>query len=120
MSTIGKRQKLRHVVIKETTYSRLIAFRPADASHDDWVFTGRAGGPLSSVSGWRAVKQAIADTGVPAGSAHWLRHCFASHALDGGAGLRLVSADLGHSSLQITSAYLHVNPEKGAGEALAV
>jgi site-specific recombinase XerD len=120
LSTIGKRSKLRHVVVKATTYSRLMAFRPADATGDDWVFPGRAGGPLSNSSGWRVVKAAMSDAGVPAGSPHWLRHCFGSHALDGGADLRQVSADLGHSSLAITSVYLHVNPEKGAGEALAV
>jgi integrase/recombinase XerD len=49
-----------------------------------------------------------------------LRHCFASHALDAGAELRQVSADLGHSSIAITGAYLKVNPENGAGEALAL
>jgi integrase/recombinase XerD len=62
----------------------------------------------------------MAGAGVPAGSAHWLRHCFASHALDAGADLRQMSADLGHSSIPITGAYLHVNPEKGAGEVLVV
>jgi integrase/recombinase XerD len=120
MSTIGKRQKLRHVVVKATTYSRLIAFRPADATPDCWVCPGRAGGPLSNVSGWRVVKAAMADAGGPAGSPHWLRHCIASHALDAGADLRQVSADLGHSSIAITGVYLHVNSEKGAGEVLAV
>jgi integrase/recombinase XerD len=120
LSTVGKRQKLRHVVVKATTYARLMAFRPAAATPDDWVFPGRNGGPLSNTSGWRIVKAAMADASVPAGSAHWLRHCFASHALDAGADLRQVSADLGHSSIAITGAYLHVNPEKGAGEVLAM
>lgn len=62
----------------------------------------------------------MAVAGVPEGSAHWLRHCFGSHALDGGAELRQVSADLGHSSLAVTSQYLHVNPDVGVGDVLAV
>ena len=42
------------------------------------------------------------------------------HALDAGADLRQVLADLGHSSLAVTGVYLHVNPVRGAGEMLAV
>lgn len=120
LSTIGKRSKLRHVVVKSTTFARLMAFRPADATPDDWVFPGRGGAPLSNVSGWRIIKAAMAAGGVPDGSPHWLRHSFATHALDAGADLRQVSADLGHSSLAVTGIYLHVSPDRGAGEVLAV
>jgi len=43
-------------------------------------------------------------------SPHWLRHAHASHALDRGARIHLVQATLGHSSVAITSAYLHARP----------
>lgn len=46
-------QPHRHGVMKASTYSRLMAFRPAAATPDDWVFPGRNGGPLSNTSGWR-------------------------------------------------------------------
>jgi hypothetical protein len=41
-------------------------FRPAGATADAWLFQGRAGGPLSGVSGWRIVKAAMAGASVPA------------------------------------------------------
>jgi integrase/recombinase XerD len=40
-------------------------------------------------------------------SPHWARHTFATLALAGGAGLPQVQAALGHSSIAVTSVYLH-------------
>ncbi|WP_434778574.1 tyrosine-type recombinase/integrase [Neisseria sp. Ec49-e6-T10] len=40
-------------------------------------------------------------------SSHWLRHSFASHMVDHGANLIVVRDLLGHTSLEITSIYLH-------------
>lgn len=39
---------------------------------------------------------------------HTLRHCYATHLLDAGVSIRLVSQYLGHSSLQHTIKYLHL------------
>ena len=39
----------------------------------------------------------------PAASIHWLRHAHASHAIDNGAPITLVSATLGHADLKTTS-----------------
>ena len=38
-------------------------------------------------------------------SAHWLRHAHASHAIDNGAPITLVSQTLGHADLKTTSVY---------------
>ena len=46
----------------------------------------------------------------PATSAHWLRHAHASHAIDGGAPITLVSQPLGHADLKTTSVYAHARP----------
>jgi site-specific recombinase XerD len=43
----------------------------------------------------------------PAASVHWLRHAHASHAIDNGAPITLVSATLGHADLKTTSVYAH-------------
>ena len=65
------------------------------------------------------VKAAAARADLPAGvSPHWLRHSFASHALDNGAPLPLVQAGLGHASVATTSKYLHARPSDGAGRFL--
>ena len=50
------------------------------------------------------VKAAAKRAGVnPAVSVHWLRHAHASHAIDNGAPITLVSATLGHADLKTTS-----------------
>lgn len=52
---------------------------------------------------------------------HTLRHCFATHLLDAGVSVRLVSEYLGHSSLKPTLVYLHLTEvsESAAREVIA-
>lgn len=52
---------------------------------------------------------------------HTLRHCFATHLLDAGVSIRLVSQYLGHSSLKPTLVYLHLTEvsESAAREVIA-
>ena len=57
------------------------------------------------------VKAAARRAGINAAtSAHWLRHAHASHAIDGGAPITLVSQTLGHADLKTTSVYAHAKP----------
>ena len=53
-------------------------------------------------------------------SAHWLRHAKASHSLANGANVALVSRDLGHSSIAITSRYLHAMPSESSADFLNI
>ena len=53
-------------------------------------------------------------------SPHWFRHSHATHALDNGADLNLVSQTLGHSDLAITGMYIHVRPGSSSGDYLKV
>jgi site-specific recombinase XerD len=61
--------------------------------------------PLTERAVHFIVKEAAERAGVnPAASIHWLRHAHASHAIDNGAPITLVSATLGHADLKTTSA----------------
>ena len=50
--------------------------------------------------------------GNPDTSPHWLRHAHASHAIDNGAPITLVSQTLGHADLKTTSVYAHARPNE--------
>ena len=123
ITVLGKGQKKRTIRLTPDVWAELIRLKPDDASTEDFVFL--------SESGW---KRPLGRTGIAmvitrlrkaAGleehvSPHWLRHCHATHALDAGAPLPLISATLGHSSLATTSRYLHVNPEKSSTQYISV
>ena len=65
------------------------------------------------------VKAAARRAGVnPAASVHWLRHAHASHAIDNGAPITLVSATLGHADLKTTSVYAHARLGESSGRYL--
>lgn len=53
-------------------------------------------------------------------SPHWLRHAYASHALDRGAPISLVQSTLGRASVTTTGRYLHVRPEASSARYLPV
>ena len=55
------------------------------------------------------MRRAVADASLPAGTCvHTLRHSYATHLLDEGVSIRLISEFLGHSSLETTLVYTHL------------
>jgi integrase/recombinase XerD len=119
ITLFGKRDKTRVVLIPERLWRDLIESR-AGAGEDEPLFKSREG-CLSRGQAWRIVKKAAKDAGIPwATSPHWLRHAHASHALENGATVKLVSETLGHGSVAITSRYLHARPGESSSQHLKV
>ena len=74
------------------------------------LFLSRTGKPLERIALWMLVEKYGRSSGILKNvSPHTLRHCFASHLLGGGADLRVVQELLGHSDIQTTQIYTHVD-----------
>jgi len=77
---------------------------------DERLFLSRSGKPMERIGLWMLVEKYGRKSGILKDvSPHTLRHCFASHLLGGGADLRVVQELLGHSDIQTTQIYTHVD-----------
>lgn len=79
----------------------------------DRLFISSSGKALTGNDIYRIVRSHMSRvTEQKKRSPHVLRHSFATHMLDGGAGLREVGEMLGHASLSSTQVYTHVTIER--------
>ena len=79
----------------------------------DFVFLNAQGSQLSRMSIWKITKKAGQKAKINSDvSPHTLRHCFATHLLEGGANLRDVQELLGHTSISTTQMYAPHNISK--------
>jgi len=73
------------------------------------IFLSRTGQPITRVVVWQVVKRHAARVGLKDVHPHTLRHSFATQMLAGGADLRVVQELLGHSNINTTQVYTHVD-----------
>lgn len=123
ISVLGKGQKRRTIRLTDDVWAELQALKPAGAAAEDFIFLSEAGWkkPLNRTRIAHIVRETAKRAGLEEHvSPHWMRHCHASHALENGAPLPLISATLGHTSLGTTSRYLHISPEQSSSSYVSV
>ncbi len=119
----GKGSKDRYVMLSETLLVILrkywLAARPARSfkargAAGSYLFPGRkAGSHITTAAVRKHFRKTLARAGITRHvTPHVLRHSFATHLLEDGAGLDVVQGLLGHSSLRTTSIYTHVSTRR--------
>jgi integrase/recombinase XerD len=74
------------------------------------VFLNKRGRRLSRQSVWEILQYCARRAGITKPvHPHTLRHCFATHLLEGGADVRTVQELLGHASVTTTQIYTHIS-----------
>lgn len=105
----GKGGKTRYTLLSPTLLAQLRQY--AQAYHPrDWLFCNRSrtqGVDINTAQ--RAYQGARSRAGITKiGGIHTLRHCFATHLLEGGVDLFTIQKLLGHGHISTTSRYLHL------------
>ena len=78
-----------------------------------YLFLNRQGKPLSRVYFFKQIRKYAKSVGIETQiSPHTLRHCFATHMLEGGAELRAVQEMLGHTNIATTQIYTHISTKR--------
>jgi len=113
----GKGRRTRTIMLPSTIADELRALRKKQDKDDAPIFKSLRGRQLSTRDARRIVKRTGLEAGVKAWP-HLFRHCHASHAMQSGASLILISKTLGHQNIATTSRYLHARPQDGSSRFL--
>lgn len=116
LRVLGKRNKMRLLPVGEVAQESLDYYlneiRPrllSNTKPSNALFVGRRGQRLTRQAISKRFDEYTALAGLEM-SVHTLRHSFATHLLQRGADLRSVQELLGHSDIQTTQIYTHLDP----------
>ena len=107
---LGKGRKDRYVMLGESLLALLRQYYQAVRPQGKYLFPGQK--PLSHISTTSVslvLRKVIRETGLlKKVTMHTLRHCFATHLMEGGTDIRILQVLLGHSSILTTMRYTHI------------
>ena len=112
---VGKGDKQRLVPVSDVARERVMRYlderQPARTS-EEVLFLNNRGKGLTRVMIFTILKEAARRADIEKRiSPHTLRHSFATHLLEGGAGIRQVQELLGHENILTTEIYTHLDSE---------
>lgn len=111
IKVLGKRNKERIIPIGSKLYERVLLYRKAKPNGPDsqnLLFVKKDGVKLSAKFVYRKINLYLGSvTTAQKKSPHVLRHTFATHLLNNGAGLETLKELLGHANLSATQVYTH-------------
>ncbi|MEW6599620.1 MAG: site-specific tyrosine recombinase XerD [Nitrospirota bacterium] len=117
LTIIGKGSKQRVVPVNEQALLTIRKYmdesRPVFLKKraSNYLFLAKGGKPMTRQRLWQLIKKYSSALSVKI-SPHTIRHCFASHLLDGGADLRALQKMLGHTDISTTQIYTKVTPDR--------
>ncbi|MBI4698686.1 MAG: site-specific tyrosine recombinase XerD [Nitrospirae bacterium] len=117
ITVLGKGSKERIVPINERAMRSIREYihglRPQllNKRTSPGLFIAKGGKTMTRQRLWQLIRQYSSGLSIKI-SPHTLRHCFASHLLNGGADLRALQKMLGHADISTTQIYTKVTPER--------
>ena len=107
--SLAKSKKSRYIPLAKTVKEALEVFPQREGT--DYIFLNpKTGKPLGSIKD--SFKRALKKAGIKDFTFHDLRHTFASHLVMNGVDLYVVQRLLGHSTIELTQRYAHLDPRQ--------